>query len=105
MTARVVDRNIVVQRLGTPNETIGSVNEPREIEEQGHRFNEKWIYRLVQPRPEEPAQRWVYWLRYDFVASYLIGGSGEPRREDLGTVLSGVADRRFHPEAPERRER
>ena len=98
-------RNAVVQRFGTPHETIGSVNEPREMEEHGHRFNEKWIYRLEQPRPEEPAQRWVYWLRYDFVASYLIGGSGELRREDLGAVLGGVDDRRFRAGAPERRER
>ena len=98
-------RNVVVQCFGTPQQTIGSVNEPREMEEQGHRFNEKWIYRLAQPTPAEPAQRWVYWLRYDLVASYLIGGSGEPRREDLGAILGGVPERRFHAGAPERRER
>lgn len=104
MTARAVDRNAVVQRWGTPQETIGSVNEPREQEEHGHRFNEKWVYRWAQPEPDQPTQRWVYWLRYDFVASYLVGRSGDLRREDLGAMLAGVPDRRFHPaETSERR--
>ena len=46
MSTAVISRNLVVQRWGTPNATVGSVNEPREMEEHGHRFNEKWIYRL-----------------------------------------------------------
>ena len=34
--------------------TIGSVNEPRESEEHGHRFNEKWIYRIYRRRRISP---------------------------------------------------
>ena len=100
----VVDRNAVVECWGTPAETIGSVNEPREMEEHGHRFNEKWVYRLAQPGPDQPSQRWIYWHRYDFVASYLVGPSGDLRAEDLVSLLATVPDRRFHSHGtPDRR--
>jgi hypothetical protein len=41
MSAPTISRNVVVQCFGTPNVTVGSVNEPREMEEHGLRFNEK----------------------------------------------------------------
>ena len=46
-----VTRNLIVQRLGTPDVTVGSVNEPREREEHGLRFNEKWVYRRGRGEP------------------------------------------------------
>lgn len=92
-------RNQIVQVWGTPNATFGSVNEPRESEEHGYRFNEKWIYRLVATAEDEPVERVVYWLRYDFVAALLIGKNGSAREEDIRRVVSSSRDRRFHPAA------
>jgi len=77
-----VSRNVLVKRWGTPTTVVGSVNEPREMEERGHRFNEKWVYRSAGT-VDAPAERVVYWLRYDVVASYLVPRSGEAVREDL----------------------
>src|SRR5215469_8123327 len=37
-------RNAIVALLGTPDRTEGSLDDPREREEDGVRFNEKWIY-------------------------------------------------------------
>ena len=98
MTAshRIV-RNVVVQAWGTPAVTVGSVNEPRDMEELGVRFNEKWIYRLGSRQPEKPAERVIYWLRYDLVACHLVFPSGKRVAEDLAAVLAGRRDRRFHP--------
>jgi hypothetical protein len=93
----VVSRNLVVQCWGTPSATVGSVNEPREQEEQGHRFNEKWTYRLSPTTPDQPKERLIYWLRYDFVAAYLVTANGALVREDLAAVISGLRDRRYHP--------
>jgi hypothetical protein len=92
-----VVRNVVVQRWGTPNETMGSVNEPREREERGHRYNEKWTYRLAATTPNQPTERVVYWLRYDFVAAYLINRDGAATPEDLAEVLGHQRDRRYRP--------
>ena len=97
MSTPPVSRNLVVQRWGTPNATIGSVNEPREMEEHGHRFNEKWTYRLSPTAPDQPKERLIYWLRYDFVAAYLVTAGGAAVREDLASVLGGLRDRRYHP--------
>lgn len=99
MTAPTVVRNLVVQCWGTPHVTIGSVNEPREMEEHGHRFNEKWSYRLSQAAPDQPKERLIYWHRYDFVAAYLVTANGAVVREDLATVISGLRDRRYHPKS------
>jgi hypothetical protein len=96
MSAPVV-RNLVVQAWGTPHSTVGSVNEPREREEHGHRFNEKWIYRLAATSPEQPIERIIYWLRYDFVAAYLTSRDGVATPENLAGALSGRRDRRFVP--------
>jgi hypothetical protein len=54
-----IDHRAARERWGEPDEWVGSVNDPRTREEQGIRFNEKWIYYL--PHDE---QRWVYWHRY-----------------------------------------
>jgi hypothetical protein len=97
--ARIV-RNEVVQRFGTPAVTIGSVNEPRELEEHGHRFNEKWIYRMPRPTPDAPAERHIYWLRYDFVASYLVMAGGSVTPEDLAGALADIDNRRYVPTRP-----
>ena len=101
MNARVT-RNRVVQRWGTPQETVGSVNEPRTMEEHGLRFNEKWTYRA--PRGETAiadsrrvCERIIYWERYDFVASFVVVDAGTLEREDLDRVLAHLDDRRYLP--------
>ncbi len=91
-----IRRNAVVECWGTPNVTSGSLNEPRDREENGVRFNEKWVYRLAHPEPDDPVQRIVYWHRYDFVASFLVGADGRLVREDP-RVLTRVADREYLP--------
>jgi len=89
----------VVQCWGTPHATVGSVNEPREMEEYGHRFNEKWIYRLSLTTPDQPKERILYWHRYDFVAAHLVMANGAVVPEDLASVVSGLSDRRYHPQS------
>ncbi len=91
-----IRRNLVVQRWGTPTATAGSVNEPREMEERGHRFNEKWTYQHAGTR-DAPAARVIYWLRYDFVASYLVAQGGAAIREDPRSLLAGLRDRQYLP--------
>jgi hypothetical protein len=100
---RGISRNLVVQRWGTPERTIGSLNEPRESEEHGVWFNERWIYRLPQHGGADPRKRIVYWLRYDFVASVLVTADGRVVREDLRAVLAGLDDRRWRPSAADAR--
>ena len=90
-------RNQVVQCFGTPAVTIGSVNDPRELEEHGQRFNEKWIYRMPRATPDAPVERHVYWLRYDFVGSYLVTAEGTAMPEDLASRLADVQSRRYVP--------
>lgn len=96
MSTPGISRNQVVQVFGTPHVTVGSVNEPRETEEHGCRFNEKWIYRLAPQTAEAPAERVVYWQRYDFVGACLISRSGVVEREDLTPVVAAYRDRRYH---------
>jgi hypothetical protein len=62
-------RNAVVKYFGTPNRTEGSVNEPREREEHGMRFNEKWTYDRPLHDPTGAVERVIYWRRYDYVGS------------------------------------
>ena len=93
-----VRRNMVVQRWGTPQTTVGSLNEPREREEHDVRFNEKWIYRAPRDEPSRPRERVVYWLRYDFVASFLVGRDGQVTREDPRALVEGLTAREFVPE-------
>jgi len=96
MSAPTISRNVVVQCFGTPNATVGSVNEPREMEEHGLRFNEKWVYRLSPAAPDEPTERVIYWYRYDFVGACLITRNGSAVPEDVTRMLAGRRDRRYH---------
>ena len=66
-----IQRNLVVRFFGTPDATEGTVNEPRERQEHGHRFNEKWVYRQPRHDPAQAVERIVYWRRYDFVGSMI----------------------------------
>jgi hypothetical protein len=92
-----VTRNHIVRRWGTPQVTIGSVNEPRECEEQGVRFNEKWIYRAPKGDPMQPVERVVYWLRYDYVASFVRDRDGRVTRDDPREFADPHGDRRWVP--------
>lgn len=94
-----IRRNAVVLRWGTPQRTTGSLNEPREREENGVRFNEKWVYRLPRPEPDDPRERIVYWQRYDFVASFLVDAAGGVHREDARAFLADVNVREYRPPA------
>jgi hypothetical protein len=95
---RRVRRNQVVQRWGTPDATVGSVNEPRTFEEHGVRANEKWIYRRKDDDPREPRERIIYWFRYDFVASYLLADDGTLQREDVAVFLAALDARVYDPD-------
>lgn len=64
-----ISRNSVVRYFGQPDLTEGSVNEPREREEHGMRFNEKWTYDHPLHDPAGAAERLIYWRRYDYVGS------------------------------------
>ena len=101
MTAPIT-RNVVVRAWGTPHTTDGSVNEPREQQEHGHRFNEKWTYRLAATTAEQPTARVLYWLRYDFVAGYLVTRDGVATPEDVARELQHRRDRRWIPTAARR---
>ena len=92
-------RNLVVLRWGTPARTVGSLNEPREMEEHGVTFNEKWQYRVAKPGASEACERVVYWLRYDFVAAFLIDRDGNVTREDAAMFLAGLNAREYVPPA------
>ena len=50
-------RNVVVRYFGTPDLAEGSVNEPRERDEHGLHFNEKWLYRHPLRDPAGAAER------------------------------------------------
>ncbi len=86
-------RNTVVKYFGTPNQTEGSVNEPREREEYGMQFNEKWVYRSPRRDPAGAVERLVYWHRYDYVGSVIRKSKdGEWQRDDsLPEVLGRAA--------------
>ena len=84
-------RNAVVKMLGTPALTQGSLNDPREQEEGGRRFNEKWLYREPLGDPAGAAERVVYWHRYDFVASLVRDSQTEPWRPDRTLAAAAQA--------------
>ncbi len=76
-------RNVVVRYFGTPDVAEGSVNEPREHDEHGMRFNEKWVYRHPLRDPAGAAERIIYWHRYDYVGSVIrTSKDGEWRKDD-----------------------
>lgn len=64
-----IRRNDVVRWFGTPDEAEGSVNEPREREEHGLRYNERWLYHHPHNDPLGAYERAIYWRRYDYVGS------------------------------------
>lgn len=69
-------RNDIVRLFGTPDQTIGSVNEPRLKVEHGIEFNEKWIYEKPAHEPSRPRQRLIYWQRYDLVGALRVEQDG-----------------------------
>jgi hypothetical protein len=75
-TERPLTRNEVVELFGTPDETLGSVNEPRLRVENGVEFNEKWTYRRPSREPSRPRDRILYWQRYDFIAAIRVEQDG-----------------------------
>jgi len=87
-------RNTVVKYFGTPNQTEGNLNEPREREEHGLQFNEKWTYSAPRRDPAGAAERAVYWRRYDYVGSVIRKGKDSEWQKDdslpqaLGSVGS-----------------
>jgi len=88
-----IQRNVVVKFFGTPDRTEGSVNEPREREEHGLRFNEKWTYKRPLNDPAGAVERVIYWRRYDYVDSYVRRSSdGEwVADKELPTRLAAAA--------------
>ena len=86
-------RNAVVKFFGTPAGTEGSVNEPREREEHGLRFNEKWIYRQPRHDPVNAFERAIYWRRYDYVGSMIRKTSDSPWQSD-DSLVDALARRR-----------
>jgi hypothetical protein len=69
----------VARLLGAATEQIGSVNDPRTVEEFGVRWNEKWIY----PAGEAGGERVALFHRYDFLGVWRIGRDGSARAEAL----------------------
>lgn len=96
-------RNAIVAILGTPDRTEGSLDDPREREEDGVRFNEKWIYTHLRRDPAGAAMRTVYWMRYDFCATAVRNSDAEPWRFDTALVEAAAkGDGRLPPLDPSR---
>jgi hypothetical protein len=83
-----VRRDDVVELFGTPDQTTGSVNEPRLQVEHGIRFNEKWVYDRPRREPTRPRARVVYWQRYDFVGCVRIEPDGRAVAESPSELLA-----------------
>ena len=83
-------RNDVVRYFGQPNRTEGSVNEPREQEEHGWTFNEKWTYRQPPRDPAGAVERVIYWRRYDFVGSAIRKSADAEWQTDEG-ILEAIS--------------
>lgn len=66
------------ERFGIPDDREGSVNDPRTREENGIRFNEKWVYFLP-----DGSRRILYWHRYDFRGVRREGPDGSVVEESL----------------------
>jgi hypothetical protein len=86
--SRRLTRNDIVRLFGTPNETIGSVNEPRQQHEAGFQYNERWVYDRPKNEPSRPKARILYWQRYDFVASERVERDGHRVPESESELLS-----------------
>ncbi|MEE8581912.1 MAG: hypothetical protein V3T33_10020 [Myxococcota bacterium] len=74
------DRAAVWKCLGEPTDQQGSVNDPRTRQDQGHTWNEKWIYLAEDGRA---TLRVVLWNRYDFVGLFRIDADGSLQPEPL----------------------
>lgn len=72
------DRGQVAKVWGFPTEQIGSVNDPRDHEECGVTWNEKWVYQFG-----DGSERWVFWRRYDFVGAFRTEKDGSCAVENL----------------------
>ena len=93
-----IQRNHVVKYFGTPDEAEGSVNEPREREEHGLQFNEKWTYHHPRHDPAGAAERVIYWHRYDYVGSMIRPtGDGDWRVDDKLPSALDAAEHRAPP--------
>ena len=103
MSADRPARNAIVAILGTPDRTEGSLDDPREREEDGVRFNEKWIYMHLRRDPAGAAMRTVYWMRYDFRGTAVRNNEAEPWRPDTALVEAAAKrDDRLPPLDPSR---
>ena len=78
MTASEISHYDVRERFGLPDEQIGNVNDPRTREENGVRWNEKWVYLLPGG-----GRRIIYWHRYDFRGAIVQAPHGAVRKEAL----------------------
>lgn len=83
-----IGRDDVVELFGTPDQTTGSVNEPRLQVEHGIEFNEKWVYDRPRGEPTRPRARVIYWQRYDFVGCVRVEQDGQVVRESPSELLS-----------------
>lgn len=98
---RNVVRNVVVARLGTPDKTTGSVNNPIVFEEDGLRFNEKWVYLHLVDDPSGMPERVIYWHRYDLIATRVRENHGAQWRDDSTLVNElGNVSPRLSPQDP-----
>lgn len=96
-------RNAVVAILGTPDRTDGSLDEPRWSEENGVRFNEKWLYTHLRDDPSGAPMRVVYWMRYDFRATFVRNSEDTPWRPDQALFEAAARhDSRLPPLDPSR---
>lgn len=90
-----ITRNAVVELLGTPDRTEGSLNSPVERAEHGLRFNEKWLYEQLRSDPAGVPMRAVYWHRYDFIGTTVRENAEADWRADtaLEAALSAISNR------------
>jgi len=85
---RRLRRNDVVKLFGTPDEAVGSVNEPRILQEGGLSYNERWTYNRPRRELSRPLARYIFWLRYDFVASERVERDQGRVRETEAELLA-----------------
>ena len=79
-------RNAIVAILGTPDRTEGSLDEPRTREENGVRFNERWLYTHLRDDPSGAPMRVVYWCRYDFRGTFVRNSEDTAWRPDQALI-------------------
>jgi len=92
MTETIPTHNSVAARLGTPDKTEGSLNDPLEREENGFHYNEKWTYLHLTDDPAGVPMRIVYWHRYDFVATVVRSSETEAWSVDTKLVDALAAE-------------